>query len=192
MKYLLLFLYFVAQVFAVDSPMEPTPPSLANPESKAESKKEKRKNNFNVLVKLCDGRQVSGKIEIEKEELNIKHQKDGILYEKKANVSEIKQIKISSWSFKKIKKSKDGTIFEMVPEKVFLTLQGGERIQIKALSSTEFMSLVITNANGITKLFSFWTDLQYENGNWFSKLSTSSNSDREDCHPDVIRTINFE
>jgi hypothetical protein len=189
-KSIFLFLFCIS-LFSIDVPKDPTPPSLVEEETKKDSKKEKKTHTVSVQVKLCDGRQLSGSVEYEKEELNIKHTKDGIQYEKKIRVSELRQIKIYSWTLKKQKKNKEGTLFEAKPDKVMIQGMGEEKFYIQGLGQTEFASLKLNNQNGIAKLFSYWSDLQYANGNWYSKLSQTNSSEREDCHPDVIRSILF-
>ncbi|HMV41601.1 MAG TPA: hypothetical protein PK079_01615 [Leptospiraceae bacterium] len=188
------FISFIS-LYAVEPPNEPTPPTvdLADKTSpvKKDSKKDKPKKTQAVTVKLCDGRQVSGNIEYEKEEIFFQHLKEGIKYDKKMQITEIKQIKILSWDGKKGKKVKDGITYQFNPSKVQITSLSSESFIIKGLADTEFQNLNISNQNGIAKLFSFWVDLQYESGNWYSKLPAINGTEREDCHSDVIRIIQF-
>lgn len=182
-------------LLAVEPPKEPTLPSVELAEKvetpKKDSKKDKNIKTASVTVKLCDGRQVTGNIEYEKEEIFFQHLKDGIKYDKKMRITEIKQIKVLSWELKKGKKVKDGTTYQALPTKVQITSASAENFIVKGLPETEFQNLNISNQNGIAKLYTFWFDLQYENGYWFSKLSSISGTEREDCHADVIRTIQF-
>ena len=61
------------------NPITPTPPSITEP-----PKKEKKgKKQIDILLKLCDGREVNGRIEYNKEELIFQHEKEGIKYTKK-------------------------------------------------------------------------------------------------------------
>ena len=191
MKWSIILFLFYTILYSIETPKEPTPPSIVEDDIKKDSKKEKKIHTVSVQVKLCDGRQLSGSVEYEKEELNIKHTKDGIQYEKKIRVSDLRQIKIYSWNLKKVKKNKEGTLFEVKPDKVMVQGIGEEKFFIQGLSQTEFASLKLNNQNGIAKLFSYWSDLQYTNGSWYSKLSQTNSLEREDCHPDVIRSILF-
>lgn len=190
MKINLLLIIFCFALFALDTPKDPTPPSLA--EEKVEQKKNKKIHIASVSVKLCDGRKIQGQIEYENEELNIKHLKHGIKYEKKIFIKDLKQFKILTWSLKKQKKVKEGNIYTLIPKQVVLNTSNEENIRISSLEETEFQILKLTNLNGKTKLYTYWNDLLYPNGNWFSKLSTTSESEREDCFPDVIRQVDFE
>lgn len=189
------FSLFSYSTFAVEPPKEPTLPSVELADKmeapKKDSKKDKNIKTASVTAKLCDGRQVTGNIEYEKEEIFFQHLKDGIKYDKKMRITEIKQIKILSWDLKKGKKVKDGTTYQVLPAKVQITSASAENFIVKGLQETEFQNLNISNQNGIAKLYTFWFDLQYENGSWFSKLSSISGTEREDCHVDVIRTIQF-
>lgn len=189
MKTILIYSLFFFLVFGNDGPKEPNLPSLAE---EKDSKKEKKNHQIGVNVKLCDGRQISGKIEYENEELNIKHLKNGIKFEKKISIKDLKLFKILTWSLKKQKKVKDGTIYLAKPEKVILQNSNEEKITITGLDETEFQILKLTNQNGKTKLYTFWSDLLYPNGNWFSKLGATSSFERSECFPDVVKEVNFE
>ncbi len=193
--YLGLVVFAVNSILPIEPPKEPIPPTVELAEKvdspRKDSKKEKNVKTASVTVKLCDGRQVTGSIEYEKEEILFQHLRDGIKYDKKMRITEIKQIKILSWDLKKGKKVSDGITYRASPAKVQITNASVENFILKGLQDTEFQNLNISNQNGIAKLYTFWFDLQYENGSWFSKLSSISGSEREDCHADVIRTIQF-
>ncbi|MBK7058109.1 MAG: hypothetical protein KBF99_04535 [Leptospiraceae bacterium] len=185
----------INSILSVEPPKEPTAPSVELADKvdtpKKDSKKDKNTKSASVTVKLCDGRQVAGNIEYEKDEIFFQHLKDGIKYDKKMRIMEIKQLKVLSWELKKGKKVKDGTTFQISPSKVQITNNSAENFILKGLQDTEFLNLNVSNQNGIAKLYTFWLDLQYENGTWFSKLSTVNGIEREDCHADVIRVIQF-
>ena len=182
-------------ILPVEPPKEPTVPSVELADKvdtpKKDSKKDKNTKSASVTVKLCDGRQVVGNIEYEKDEIFFQHLKDGIKYDKKMRITEIKQLKVLSWELKKGKKVKDGTTFQVSPSKVQITNNSAENFILKGLQDTEFLNLNVSNQNGIAKLYTFWLDLQYENGTWFSKLPTVNGIEREDCYADVIRIIQF-
>lgn len=196
-SFLFLFFWATVCIFAVEPPTDPTEPSVELADKsiessrKKDSKKDKNLKTAFITAKLCDGRQVTGNIEYEKEEIFFQHTKDGIKYDKKLRITEIRQIKILSWELKKGKKTKEGTTYQTSPSKVQIQNTNAETFLVKGLQDTEFLNLSISNQNGIAKLYTFWVDLQYENGNWFSKLSPVSNQEREDCYVDVIRTIQF-
>lgn len=192
-------LYFVFlsanSILPIEPPKEPALPVVELADkvnaSKKETKKDKNVKTASVTVKLCDSRQVTGNIEYEKEEIFFQHTKDGIKYDKKLRITEIKQIRVMSWEFKKGKKVKDGTTYQVMPSKVQISTESSENFIVKGLQDTEFLNLNISNQNGNAKLYTFWLDLQYENGSWFSKLPSISANEREDCFADVIRTLQF-
>lgn len=189
-------LFQTSSIYSTEPPKEPIPPTVELMDKPSESsskdhKKEKNLKTAAVTVKLCDGRQVNGTIEYEKEIIFFQHIKDGIKYDKQMRITEIKQIKILSWELKKGKKVKDGYTYQTSPLKVQITGANAENFQIKGLQDTEFLNLKVSNQNGIAKLYTYWMDLQYTNGSWYSKLSTISGTERDDCHSDVIRVIQF-
>lgn len=196
---IIVFLFIIGSpLFAIDVPVEPKSPTVTNPDSSSssggngkKSNKQEKKFSIQTEVKLCDGRVVSGRLDLEKEDLRFVHKKDGIDYDKKLKVSEIRQIKILSWDMKRQKKTKDGTVFQMNPSRVTIISNGNESFSMKGLNETEFLSIRLHNENGTARLFSFWVDLQFDNGKWYSNLSVMSGNEREDCHPDVIRSFLF-
>ena len=136
-------------VFAVEPPTDPTEP----------------------LVELADKSIEPSRKKDSKKDKNLKTAfitKDGIKYDKKLRITGIKQIKILSWELKKGKKTKEGTTYQTSPSRVQIQNTNAETFLVKGLQDTEFLNLSISNQNGIAKLYTFWVDLQYENGNWFS------------------------
>ena len=117
-------------ILSVEPPKEPTVPSVELADKvdtpKKDSKRDKNTKSASVTVKLCDGRQVVGNIEYEKDEIFFQHLKDGIKYDKKMRIMEIKQLKVLSWELKKGKKVKDGTTFQVSPSKVQITNNSAE------------------------------------------------------------------
>ncbi len=201
MKYFIFFIMnclVVLQLLAVDIPKDPVPPVLQDTtvekkdsSEKSKDKKKKEKRSVSISAVLCDGREVSGKIETEKDELNLSHKSDGILYEKKVSFDELKQIYIKTWRAEKKKKEKDGFTYQFTPSQITVSGKSGDTWNINSLKGTDLSSLSVKNRNGTAKLYSFWIDLQYENGKWFSKLPGFSGNEREDCHPDAFRSIRF-
>ncbi|MDX1959386.1 MAG: hypothetical protein SFU98_12485 [Leptospiraceae bacterium] len=181
-------------LWAIDTPKEPSLPYLpneTNEEKKKDSKKETRTFTQSINVKLCDGREVSGTIELHKEELTLVHNKDGINYEKKIELSNLTSITILSWEGRKGKKNKEGTTYQFMPLDIVIKEKTGDTFHIQTLKETEFLALSLKNRNGIARLFAFWVDLQMESGKWFSKIPTNKNNQREECHPDVWKQIKF-
>lgn len=175
------------------SPENPKEPILQNTENPFENKKKEKANKktINITLKLCDGRQVSGVTSYEKEEMAFTHIKDGISYEKKLKLSEIRSLRILTWEFKKNKKTKEGQTYQMLPFTVQITATDGETFNLRGFNFPSLMQISLNNQNGIARLYAYWMDLQYDDGHWFSSLSPKKGNEREDCHPDVIRQFQF-
>lgn len=62
------------------------------------------------------------------------------------------------------------------------------------VSDLKLLNIEIKNNNGETTLFSFWVDLKYPDGKWYSGLpSLKPNQEfREDCLKDVVKMIEWE
>jgi hypothetical protein len=191
--YFLLILFF--NISAEDSITEPTNPQTPNISNFSESsiKKDKKgKRLINVLIKLCDGREINGRTEITRDELIFQHEREGIKYTKKVQVQNIKQIYILNFSHKNLKKTKDGTTFQFDPGEVEITFRDSDTIKILGLSTPDFHRIELQNNNGSTILYSYWIDLQFETGKWYSKLPPYKGNYRDDCHNDVVRMIRFD
>ncbi|MCE9499337.1 MAG: hypothetical protein K8R21_02365, partial [Leptospira sp.] len=189
-----LFALLPLSLLSIDSPKNPKLPDepvLNSPADSRDSRGEKEKKAMSLSLRLCDGREVRGEWSFGKEELSFSHFKEGIAYSKKLKLSEIASLRILSWEMKKIRKQKDGVSYELLPKRVTLTVKTGERFLRDSLANTEFLNVIIVNENGSAKFYSYWMDLMYENGKWFSSLSAIKSLEREDCHPDVIREIVF-
>jgi hypothetical protein len=197
-----LFLLFALYsfLFAVDvkTPEDPKPPVLVDPSSKETTdlfpseKKDppaKGKKRIRLNLKLCDGREVSGTFEYEKNDISIKHVKDGIHYEKKIKISEIKKIYIQSWEGKKDKKVKEGYTYRFDPLETNVLTRDGDQFKVRGPQFSEFQKINLQNSNGTTVLYTFWIDLKYENGSWYTGLPPIKGNEREDCHPDSIRNF---
>lgn len=79
----------------------------------------------------------------------------------------------------------------MLPRKVEIITFQNQFFIMEGLESTEFMSVEINNSYGKAKLYSFWIDLLKKNNTWYSKLPKVDKDYREECHPDVIRSIHL-
>ena len=188
-----LFLLFLnLNIFSVEPPIEPTPPVIQNQQVEQVNTNKKGKRTVSLVLKLCDGREIIGKTEFTKDEIVFRHERDGINYTKKILLSNIKQIFIKNFSPKLQKKSSNGTTFQFDPGEIEITSHNDEIYKIFGFPGTEFQKISLNNNNGSTTLYTYWIDLQYDNGKWFSKLPTFKNQNREECHPDVVRTIKFD
>lgn len=180
-------------LLGVDTPTEPQTPVVPIPQNSSDPPKEKKgKKSLSVTLRLCDGREVSGTTEYTKEDITFQHDRDGIKYNKKIYLSTIKQIYIKNFLPKQLKKNTNGTTFQFDPFEIEITGHDNEVYKLSGLTNTDFQKIVLSNQNGSTTLFTYWIDLQYDTGRWYSKLPTFRTNAREECHPDVVRTIKFE
>ena len=187
---IILTLFLRTPIYSIDTPSEPTLPSIP---TLIESPKEKKgKKQIFINLKLCDGREISGKTEYTKEELVFQHEREGIRYTKKININQIKHFYILTFTPKSIKKSKEGTTVQFDPSEIEISSKEGDSFKIYSLTNSDFQKFTLNNVNGSTTLYTYWIDLQYESGKWYSKLPPFKTSFREDCHPDVVRMIKFE
>ncbi|TGL22368.1 hypothetical protein EHQ46_06545 [Leptospira yanagawae] len=179
-------------------PKEPNLPTMPNDESKEprNARGEKESAESKVLnVTLCDGRTVRGESTSGSQTIHFEHTKDGILYKKKLNVNELDSIKIDSWEFKLKREEKKGTTYEVLPKKIRIRTKNGEVFYKETgLSDLKLLNIEIKNNNGETTVFTYWVDLKFPDGKWYSGLpmTKSDVSFREDCLKDVVKMIEWE
>lgn len=190
------FILFTFSILRANDPIvtEPTNPTLPTFSNSTDSpKKDKKgKKQIDIQIKLCDGREVRGRMEYQKEELFFQHEKEGIKYTKKVQMQMIRQIYFLNYTSKQIKKTKDGTAYQFDPVEIEISLRDNEIFKISNLGTNDFQKIELQNSNGTTLLYTYWMDLLYDSGKWYSKLPPIKGNFREDCHPDVVRMIRIE
>ncbi|WCL49885.1 hypothetical protein [Leptospira sp. GIMC2001] len=181
------------------SPKEPSVPVLGTEslDSRGEpeqANKDSEPKKRDIRVTLCDGRKVSGKWNEKETEIHFTHIRDGIRYKKSIKTTEIQTVRLISWNAEPNKQEKEGMSYKMVPSKVWIQLKSGEKFdKDKGLEGTEYSIVTVENKNGSATLYTLWMDLLYKDGSWYSKLEKlDPKLERTDCHPDVIREIQFE
>ena len=181
------------------SPKEPTQPVLGtdNLDSRGEpddSNKGKETKKRQITVNLCDGRKVSGNWAEKNTDIEFTHVREGIRYKKSLKTSEIQSVRLISWKADPNKQEKEGMSYKMLPSKVRIQIKSGEHFEKdKGLEGTEYSIITVENKNGSATLYTLWMDLLYKDESWYSKLDKFDiKLERTDCHPDVIREIQFD
>ena len=179
-------------------PKEPSLPSVPNEESKEPrtARGDKDSGESKVLnLTLCDGRTVRGESTSGSQTIFFEHTKDGILYKKKLSSNELDSIKIDSWELKLKREEKKGTTYEALPKKIRIRTKNGEVFYKETgLSDLKLLNIEIKNNNGETTLFTYWVDLKFPDGKWYSGLPDPKGDPlvREDCLKDVVRMMEWE
>lgn len=179
-------------------PKEPSLPSLPSEETKEprNARGDKDSGEPKVLnLTLCDGRTVRGESSSGSQSIFFEHTKDGILYKKKLNVNELDSIKMDTWELKLKREEKKGTTYDVVPKKIRIRTKNGEVFYKETgVSDLKLLNIEIKNNNGETTLFTYWVDLKFPDGKWYSGLPATKGDPlvREDCLKDVVRMIEWE
>ncbi|WP_232371519.1 hypothetical protein [Leptospira ainazelensis] len=197
----LIFLFFSFEILPQKNPKEPTLPSepTINGESRnprGETGKQTgsgvdEKGEKKIKVIFCDGREVEGFWKNIPIEFKFKHKKSNITYSKALKLEEVSKIKIVTWKLKASNRRKEGTPYRAEPYQIQMFSFSGESFLKEPLETGEIQQISFNNQFGEATLFLYWNDLQYENGQWFSGLKSFSGEFRSDCHPDVVREIQF-
>ncbi|ABJ74951.1 hypothetical protein [Leptospira borgpetersenii] len=149
------------------------------------------KGEKKVKVIFCDGRDVEGFWKNPPFEFKFQHKKNNITYSKSLKIDDISKIKITGWKLKSSNKRKEGIPYRAEPYQIQIISLSGEIFFKEPSPKGEIQQISFSNQFGDTTLFLYWNDLKYENGQWFSGLKPFLGEFREDCHPDVVREIQF-
>ncbi len=199
--FFLLFFFFSFSIDSQKSPKEPTLP--IEPTINSDSRDQRgelnkqtgtgvdEKGNKKVKLVFCDGREVEGFWKNPPFEFKFQHKKNNITYSKSLKLDEISKIKITGWKLKSSNKRKEGIPYRAEPYQIQMISLSGEIFFKEPSPTGEIQQIQFGNQFGDTTLFLYWNDLQYENGHWFSGLKPFSGEVRTDCHPDVVREIQF-
>ncbi|TGL78335.1 hypothetical protein [Leptospira yasudae] len=199
--FLFLIFSFNFSLFSQKGPKEPTLPTepTVNSDSRNQRGEPSRQTGTGVDEKgekkikaiLCDGRDVEGYWKNPPLEFKFQHKKSNITYSKALKLEEISKIKITGWKLKSSQKRKEGTPYRAEPFQIQIVSFSGETFVKEPSPTGEIQQIQINNQFGDATLFLYWNDLQYENGQWYSGLKSFSGEFRTDCHPDVVREIQF-
>ncbi|PJZ56952.1 hypothetical protein [Leptospira barantonii] len=195
------FLFSVVSLHSQKGPKEPTLPNeptvgdSRNPRGETGGKQGgtgvDEKGEKKVKLILCDGRDVEGFWKNPPLEFKFQHKKSNITYSKSLKLEEVSKIKITGWKLKSSNKRKEGTPYKAEPYQIQMISFSGETFFKEPSPTGEIQQIQFNNQFGDTTLFLYWNDLQYENGQWFSGLKPFMGEFRTDCHPDVVREIQF-
>ncbi|MBE7437667.1 MAG: hypothetical protein HS115_04360 [Spirochaetales bacterium] len=156
----------------------------------AQPQKDRETYTLPVKVTLGDGRTVQGKVEFQApREMLLQHTRDQITYEKLLRIADIGSIEFLQWNGRKVKDSRDGSVFEFRPAELVLTLKSGQELQRSG--ELPFLNeFVLSNENGRVKFFTYWLDLRKADGTWYTAIE-GPQLKRKVCHKDIIKKIDF-
>lgn len=144
---------------------------------------------MHIQVTLGDGRVLEGRLPVDApKRFTIQHHIDGITYHKEIKISELKGIKIKSWSGHVVGERKEGKVYEFRPAEFEILLPEGSFHSVPTAALAFLNQFPVYNQNGRVYLFSFWRDLQRADGSWFTGMKGRART-RRICHADVVQKI---
>ena len=168
--------------------------SSVRPKPKPSAPKKQSSDKEFVLkieVSLGDSRSLAGELPLRApEKFQVEHIKDGIRYQKEIRLSDIDAIEIRRWSGKLLAQKKDGTLYEFVPDRIFVRLKDGYTMIAIGNVFSFIRQFPVYNSNGRVYVFSYWRDLQKKDGTWFTGLRGPILG-RRVPHKDVVHRIQF-
>lgn len=172
-------------------PLAATP---AAGESEEKSGEEKNLSVFEagIVITLSDGRTVKGKTTFEgPSELMIRHTIDGIQYEKKVKMKDVRSVTFEKWQPRLTGKNQKGKIYQFDVIEFSITDDSGNRYLVKDKLYPFWKMIRIENKHGQVPLYSYWVDLLRDDGSWFTGMEGPVSQARSFAHKDVIRSIEF-
>lgn len=179
---------------SLDSPKEPTPPippALSTDGERDTRGEKKESEGIELSVLLCDGSSVNGKWKNPFSMLVFQHEKDGIQYRKNLQASDIAFVRILTWKKVFSKEKKEGKAYKLEPYAILIETKTGISFRKRGLDSENLRQIQLENEMGETTLYAYWMDLQFANGKWFSGMPNSDQEETSQCHPKVIREVQF-
>jgi len=147
--------------------------------------------NLKADISLCDGRSLSGQLQIELPEiLTITHSVDGLEFVKKIKIADIKSIEFERWSPNMQGKSKDGTIYRFDVSRYRIELPE-QTLYVERPIPAYFHRFRFSNRNGDILFYSYWIDLLKTDNSWYTGIQGPATGERPFCHKDVLKKIIF-
>lgn len=157
-------------------------------DSRGEEKKGKQRT---ARFLLCNGLSVHGKLAEPIKAITFHHKKNSIDYLKSLQFEEVQKIEILKWEKVFQKNISSGQLYQMNPYDFQITTLEGDIFIVNGLQNLPFLRFQVKNRNGTTSVFSYWTDLLQINGSWYSGLGEFQGNYRTDCHPGVLKSVEF-
>ena len=147
---------------------------------------------FEVRITLGDGRTVLGNIVFRApEKLLIRHVRDGIHYEKTVAPEDIGGLEFRQWKSSPLKRNKEGFVYRYDVDGYALTLRDETVLEQSGAVFDFWKQFDLQNKYGRVRMFSYWLDLQKDDGHWHTGFVGSAGEVRSRCHGDTVQKIEF-
>lgn len=158
-----------------------------------EKNTDKAYKNFRSEIHLCDGRILSGTIQINPpEKIIIIHEVNGLEFTKELNIEDIQSISLIGWNPELIEVKKDkGKIYKFVVSHYIIQTPDLE-LKVKKPLPEFLEKFTFKNKLGMVILYTYWIDLLKQDNTWFTGLSGPEQGERNFCYKDVVKKIIFK
>ncbi len=158
-----------------------------------EKNTDKAYKNFKSEIHLCDGRILSGTIQINPpEKIIIIHEVNGLEFTKELNIEDIQSISLIGWNPELIEVKKDkGKIYKFVVSHYIIQTPDLE-LKVKKPLPEFLEKFTFKNKLGMVILYTYWIDLLKQDNTWFTGLSGPEQGERNFCYKDVVKKIIFK
>ncbi len=169
-------------------------PFFLNLLSKEQEKNtEKTYKHFKSEIHLCDGRVLSGTIQINPpEKIIIIHEVNGLEFTKELSIEDIQSILLIGWNPELIEVKKDkGKIYKFIVSYYIIQTPDLE-LKIKKPLPEFLEKFTFKNKLGMIILYTYWIDLLKQDNSWFTGLNGPEQGERNFCYKDVVKKIIFK
>ncbi len=166
---------------------EPSVPKIESNFSNTQSKKNVKKNvlktidvdilTFNATVIFVDNTILKGLVSVPQNEIRVKHKKKGFIFEKTIKWNNVKSVKIKEWKPRLVSKNtnKGSLIYYFYAAKYEFKMKNGEIYNYNK-NISYLNSLVLTNNDGSTSIYSFFVDYWKSTGKKSGYWENSKNN----------------
>jgi len=191
--YLVIWFSFALAFYGIRYPVEPTVPTVnGSAAGSTSAKKRKKKIQFisqRVRATLGSQDTLVGTISAHKS-ITFRHYKNGLFFTKKIGPAEIKKIRVTRYSYKLIKRTKRGKLYQFEPAEINLVLKNGRSYRLSKIFSF-LRKFRIETIDGSTWLYTFFADTYDKKKGWDEVASKSFHYHRTKPHPKAAVEIVF-
>lgn len=169
--------------------------SLLQPLLSDEKEKTKEKlQNYKVEITLCDGRTLTGIIELNvPEKIIINHEVNGLEFTKELEVEEIYSFLFTGWSPELIEnKPNKGKVYKFYVSRFSVELKDSLELKVVKKIPEFIEKFSFKNRMGKVILYTYWMDLLKPDNTWYTGLNGPENGERTFCYKDVVKKIVFK
>lgn len=168
--------------------------SFQSLQSDEKEKSKEKPQNYKAEITLCDGRTLTGIIELNiPEKFIINHEVNGLEFTKELEMEEIYSFLFIGWSPELVEnKPNKGKIYKFYVSRFSIELKDSLELKVVKKIPEFIEKFSFKNKMGKVVLYTYWMDLLKPDNTWYTGLSGPENGERSFCYKDVVKKIVFK